>query len=120
MSRNQQDLDKALTEVNDLKKTFWSDVKVPGKSNTINSELEKAWRVSDFIELGEVMIHDASDRKESCGAHFREEYQTEDGEAMRNDEDYNYVSSWEYTGENTAPTLHKEILDFEVDMWEFV
>ena len=59
------------------------------------------------------MIHDASDRKESCGAHFREEYQTEDGEAMRNDEDYNYVSSWEYTGENTAPTLHKEILDFE-------
>ena len=113
MSRNQQDLDKALTEVNDLKKTFWSDVKVPGKSNTINSELEKAWRVSDFIELGEVMIHDASDRKESCGAHFREEYQTEDGEAMRNDEHYNYVSSWEYTGENTAPTLHKEILDFE-------
>ena len=113
MSRNQQDLDKALSEVNDLKKTFWSDVKVPGKSNTINSELEKAWRVSDFIELGEVMIHDASDRKESCGAHFREEYQTEDGEAMRNDEDYNYVSSWEYTGENTAPTLHKEILDFE-------
>ena len=113
MSRNQQDLDKALTEVNDLKKTFWSDVKVPGKSNTINSELEKAWRVSDFIELGEVMIHDASDRKESCGAHFREEYQTEDGEAMRNDDDYNYVSSWEYTGENTAPTLHKEILDFE-------
>ena len=113
MSRNQQDLDKALTEVNDLKKTFWSDVKVPGKSNTINSELEKAWRVSDFIELGEVMIHDASDRKESCGAHFREEYQTEDGEAMRNDEDYNYVSSWEYTGENTAPNLHKEILDFE-------
>ena len=113
MSRNQQDLDKALTEVNDLKKTFWSDVKVPGKSNAINSELEKAWRVSDFIELGEVMIHDASDRKESCGAHFREEYQTEDGEAMRNDEDYNYVSSWEYTGENTAPNLHKEILDFE-------
>ena len=113
MSRNQQDLNKALTEVNDLKKTFWSDVKVPGKSNTINSELEKAWRVSDFIELGEVMIHDASDRKESCGAHFREEYQTEDGEAMRNDEDYNYVSSWEYTGENTAPNLHKEILDFE-------
>ena len=113
MSRNQQDLDKALSEVNDLKKTFWSDVKVPGKSNTINSELEKAWRVSDFIELGEVMIHDASDRKESCGAHFREEYQTEDGEAMRNDEDYNYVSSWEYTGENTAPNLHKEILDFE-------
>lgn len=113
MSRNQQDLDKALQHIGELKKTFWSDVKVPGKSNTINSELEKAWRVSDFIELGEVMIHDASDRKESCGAHFREEYQTEDGEAMRNDKDYNYVSSWEYAGENAPPTLHKEILDFE-------
>ena len=113
MSRNQKDLDKALEEIAQLKKTFWSDVKVPGKSDTINSELEKAWRVSDFIELGEVMIHDASDRKESCGAHFREEYQTEDGEAMRNDKDYNYVSSWEYAGENAPPTLHKEILDFE-------
>ena len=113
MSRNQKDLDKALKEVGDLKKTFWSDVKVPGKSDTINPELEKAWRVSDFIELGEVMIRDASDRKESCGAHFREEHQTEDGEAMRNDEDYNYVSSWEYEGEDAPPTLHKEILDFE-------
>ena len=113
MSRNQKDLDKALKEVGDLKKTFWSDVKVPGKSDTINPELEKAWRVSDFIELGEVMIRDASDRKESCGAHFREEHQTEDGEAMRNDEDYNYVSSWEYAGEDAPPTLHKEILDFE-------
>ena len=113
MSRNQKDLDKALKEVSDLKKTFWSDVKVPGKSDTINPELEKAWRVSDFIELGEVMIRDASDRKESCGAHFREEHQTEDGEAMRNDEDYNYVSSWEYAGEEAPPTLHKEILDFE-------
>lgn len=113
MSRNQKDLDKALKEVSDLKKTFWSDVKVPGKSDTINPELEKAWRVSDFIELGEVMIRDASDRKESCGAHFREEHQTEDGEAMRNDEDYNYVSSWEYAGEDAPPTLHKEILDFE-------
>ena len=113
MSRNQQDLDKAIQQIGELKKTFWSDVKVPGKSDTINSELEKAWRVSDFIELGEVMIHDASDRKESCGAHFREEYQTEDGEAMRNDKDYNYVSSWEYSGENAPPTLHKEILDFE-------
>lgn len=113
MSRNQKDLDKALKEVGDLKKTFWSDVKVPGRSDTINPELEKAWRVSDFIELGEVMIRDASDRKESCGAHFREEHQTEDGEAMRNDEDYNYVSSWEYAGEDAPPTLHKEILDFE-------
>ena len=113
MSRNQEDLDKALKEVDELKKTFWSDVKVPGKSNSINKELEKAWRVSDFIELGEVMMHDASDRKESCGAHFREEYQTDDGEALRNDEEYNYVSSWEYAGENVPPNLHKEILNFE-------
>ena len=113
MSRNQEDLDKALKEVDKLKKTFWSDVKVPGKSDSINKELEKAWRVSDFIELGEMMIHDASDRKESCGAHFREEYQTDDGEALRNDEEYNYVSSWEYAGENVPPTLHKEILNFE-------
>ena len=113
MSRNQEDLDKALKEVDELKKTFWSDVKVPGKSDSINKELEKAWRVSDFIELGEVMMHDARDRKESCGAHFREEYQTEDGEALRNDEEYNYVSSWEYAGENVPPNLHKEILNFE-------
>ena len=113
MSRNQEDLDKALKEIDELKKTFWSDVKVPGKSDSINKELEKAWRVSDFIELGEVMMHDASDRKESCGAHFREEYQTDDGEALRNDEEYNYVSSWEYAGENVPPNLHKEILNFE-------
>ena len=113
MSRNQEDLDKALKEVDELKKTFWSDVKVPGRSDSINKELEKAWRVSDFIELGEVMMHDASDRKESCGAHFREEYQTDDGEALRNDEEYNYVSSWEYAGENVPPNLHKEILNFE-------
>ena len=113
MSRNQEDLDKALKEVDELKKTFWSDVKVPGKPDSINKELEKAWRVSDFIELGEVMMNDASDRKESCGAHFREEYQTDDGEALRNDEEYNYVSSWEYAGENVPPNLHKEILNFE-------
>ena len=113
MSRNQEDLDKALKEVDELKKTFWSDVKVPGKSDSINKELEKAWRVSDFIELGEVMMHDASDRKESCGAHFREEYQTDDGEALRNDQEYNYVSSWEYAGEYVPPNLHKEILNFE-------
>ena len=113
MSRNQTDLDKALTEVTDLKKSFWSDVKVPGKSDTINSELEKAWRVADFIELGEIMIRDAADRKESCGAHFREEYQTDDGEALRNDDEYSYVSSWEYAGEGVSPNLHKENLEFE-------
>ena len=113
MSRNETDLEKALTEVAELKKTFWSDVKVPGNSNSINTELEKAWRVSDFIELGEIMIRDAADRKESCGAHFREEYQTDDGEALRNDEDFSYVSSWEYAGDDTPPNLHKENLEFD-------
>ena len=113
MSRNGTDLEKALTEVTELKKTFWSDVKVPGNSNSINTELEKAWRVSDFIELGEIMIRDAADRKESCGAHFREEYQTDDGEALRNDEDFSYVSSWEYAGDDTPPNLHKENLEFD-------
>ena len=113
MSRNETDLEKALTEVTELKKTFWSDVKVPGNSDSINTELEKAWRVSDFIELGEIMIRDAADRKESCGAHFREEYQTDDGEALRNDEDFSYVSSWEYSGDDTPPNLHKENLEFD-------
>ncbi|MEC7854890.1 MAG: fumarate reductase/succinate dehydrogenase flavoprotein subunit [Candidatus Neomarinimicrobiota bacterium] len=113
MSRNETDLEKALTEVTELKKTFWSDVKVPGNSDSINTELEKAWRVSDFIELGEIMIRDADDRKESCGAHFREEYQTDDGEALRNDEDFSYVSSWEYAGDDTPPNLHKENLEFD-------
>ena len=113
MSRNETDLEKALTEVTELKKTFWSDVKVPGNSDSINTELEKAWRVSDFIELGEIMIRDAADRKESCGAHFREEYQTDDGEALRNDEDFSYVSSWEYAGDDTPPNLHKENLEFD-------
>ena len=113
MSRNEADLEKALTEVTELKKTFWSDVKVPGNSDSINTELEKAWRVSDFIELGEIMIRDAADREESCGAHFREEYQTDDGEALRNDEDFSYVSSWEYAGDDTPPNLHKENLEFD-------
>ena len=113
MSRNETDLEKALTEVTELKKTFWSDVKVPGNSDSINTELEKAWRVSDFIELGEIMIRDAADRKESCGAHFREEYQTDDGEALRNDEDFSYVSSWEYAGDDMPPNLHKENLEFD-------
>ncbi|MFL3026350.1 MAG: fumarate reductase/succinate dehydrogenase flavoprotein subunit [Candidatus Neomarinimicrobiota bacterium] len=113
MSRNQKDLDQALKDVKELKKSFWSDVKVPGNDSSINLELEKAWRVADFIELGDLMIRDASDRKESCGAHFREEHQTKDGEALRNDENYSYVSAWEYKGEKSSPKLNKEKLDFE-------
>ena len=113
MSRNQKDLDQALKDVKELKKSFWSDVKVPGNDSSINLELEKAWRVADFIELGDLMIRDASDRKESCGAHFREEHQTKDCEALRNDENYSYVSAWEYKGEKSSPKLNKEKLDFE-------
>ena len=113
MSRNEKDLKKALDDIKELKNTFWSDVKVPGKSNTLNSELEKADRVADFIELGDLMIRDALDRNESCGAHFREEYQTDDGEAMRDDKNFSYVSTWENKGDRAEPVLHKEELLFD-------
>tara|TARA_B100000214_G_scaffold360038_1_gene322063 strand:- start:2341 stop:4527 length:2187 start_codon:yes stop_codon:yes gene_type:complete len=113
MSRNQKDLDQALKDIKALKTSFWSDVKVPGNDNSINLELEKAGRVADLIELGDLMIRDAADRKESCGAHFREEYQTDEGEALRNDDKYSYVSAWEYKGDKSSPKLNKENLDFE-------
>ena len=113
MSRNEKDLKKALDDIKELKNTFWSDVKVPGKNNTLNSELEKADRVADFIELGDLMIRDALDRNESCGAHFREEYQTDDGEAMRDDKNFSYVSTWENKGDKAEPILHKEELLFD-------
>ena len=96
-----------------MKKEFWDTVKIPGTFKSFNNELDKAGRLIDFIELGDLMIRDALNREESCGGHFREEYQTEDGEALRNDDEYNYVSSWEYSGEDNAPNLHKEILNFE-------
>ena len=113
MSRNKKDLSKALNEIKELKNTFWSDVKVPGKKDTLNAELEKADRVADFIELGDLMIRDALDRNESCGAHFREEYQTDDGEAMRDDKNFSYVSTWENKGDEAEPILHKEELLFD-------
>ena len=113
MSRNKKDLSKALNEIKELKNTFWSDVKVPGKRDTLNAELEKADRVADFIELGDLMIRDALDRNESCGAHFREEYQTDDGEAMRDDKNFSYVSTWENKGDKAEPILHKEELLFD-------
>ncbi len=113
MSRNKKDLSKALNEIKELKNTFWSDVKVPGKKDTLNAELEKADRVADFIELGDLMIRDALDRDESCGAHFREEYQTDDGEAMRDDKNFSYVSTWENKGDKAEPILHKEELLFD-------
>ena len=113
MSRNEENLKKALIDIKTLKDSFWSDVKVPGNQNGINLELEKAGRVADFIELGELMIRDALSRNESCGAHFREEYQTSEGEALRDDENFNFVSAWESQGNSNEPKLHKEKLEFE-------
>lgn len=111
MSRNKNGLEKAIVQINSIKEAFWKDVKVTGNDNEMNPELEKALRLADFIELAELMCVDALQRNESCGAHFREEYQTEDGEAVRNDEDYAYVSVWEYNAGDFK--LHKEHLKFE-------
>ena len=113
MSRNKKDLKNALTWIKDLKKDFWQNIFVPGSDNELNPELEKAGRVADFIELGELMIYDALDREESCGGHFREEHQTPEGEALRDDENYTFVSAWEYKGYGKEPELHKEKLNYE-------
>ena len=113
MSRNEENLKKALIDIKTLKDSFCSNVKVPGNQKGINLELEKAGRVADFIELGELMIRDALSRNESCGAHFREEYQTAEGEALRDDENFNFVSAWESQGDSSEPKLHKEKLEFE-------
>ena len=114
MARNEAGLTKALQLLADLKREFWSDVRIPGEINEFNPELDKAGRVADFIELGELMVRDALNRRESCGGHFREESQTEDGEAKRDDDNFSYVSAWEFTGENATPQLNKEDLNFEV------
>ena len=113
MARSADGLKQAIAEVQALKKEFWSDVRIPGEINEMNPELDKANRVADFIELGELMCVDALSRNESCGGHFREEYQTEDGEALRDDENFMYVASWEFKGEHNWE-LHKEELKYEV------
>jgi succinate dehydrogenase / fumarate reductase flavoprotein subunit len=113
MSRNVPDLEKALEEIKELRDDFWANVRVTGKQGTKNAELEKAGRVADFLELGELFAKDALERNESCGGHFREEYQTEDGEALRDDENYRFVSAWEYVGNPRDAKLHKEELIFE-------
>jgi succinate dehydrogenase / fumarate reductase, flavoprotein subunit len=113
MKRNEEGLKKALEEIAALKKEFWSDLKIPGEMDEINQELEKASRVADFIDLAILIVTDALNRKESCGAHFREESMTEGGEAMRIDDKYSYVAAWEYQGEDKEPKLHKEELKFE-------
>ncbi|PDW00141.1 fumarate reductase/succinate dehydrogenase flavoprotein subunit [Candidatus Chloroploca asiatica] len=113
MARNEAGLKKALQRIPEIREEFWQNVRVPGEGNDLNQELEKAGRVADFLELGELMCVDALQRSESCGGHFREESQTADGEALRDDENFSYVSTWEYTGTLSKPELHKEPLAFE-------
>ena len=117
MSRNEQGLKKCLGDIRQLREDFWKDVKIPGAGNDLNQSLEKANRVSDFLELAELMTEDALHRKESCGGHFRQEYQTEEHEAMRNDTDFCYVAAWEYQGDpysnKAEEKLHREDLKFE-------
>ena len=113
MARTKESLEKAITEIQALRKEFWKDVKVVGKENDFNVELEKALRLADFLELGELMARDALNREESCGGHFRVEHQTPEGEADRDDEHFVYAAVWEYKGENEVPELTKEPLNFE-------
>jgi succinate dehydrogenase / fumarate reductase flavoprotein subunit len=113
MSRNGKDLTKAIGQIKNLRDEFWENLNILGGSDGMNQSLEKAGRVADFLEFGELMVRDALNRAESCGGHFREEHQTPEGEAKRNDEDYCYVAAWEFKGVDNEPTLHKEELDFE-------
>jgi succinate dehydrogenase / fumarate reductase flavoprotein subunit len=113
MARNAKGLTEAIEEIAALREEFYKDVKVPGSANEFNQELEKATRVADFLELGELFAKDALHRNESCGGHFREEYQTEEGEALRDDENFAYVAAWEYKGKPSDAVLHKEPLVYE-------
>ncbi|HYP44390.1 MAG TPA: fumarate reductase/succinate dehydrogenase flavoprotein subunit [Propionibacteriaceae bacterium] len=113
MERSDEGLRKAITRIRELRKEFWSDVKVTGVNESLNQTLERAGRVADFLELGELMCIDALQRRESCGGHFRAESQTEDGEALRHDDEFAYVSAWEFTGDGGKPVLHKEPLVYE-------
>ncbi|MBC9933563.1 fumarate reductase/succinate dehydrogenase flavoprotein subunit [Chitinophaga qingshengii] len=112
LSRSKEGLETAIREIKALRQQFYRDLNIPG-GYAINSELEKAGRVADYLELGELMCHDALTREESCGAHFRVEFQTPEGEAMRNDKDFAFISAWEWAGENQPPVWHKEPLTFE-------
>ena len=113
MGRNEAGLTKAIGAIQGLREEFWKDVRVVGTGSSMNLDLERASRVADFLELGELMARDALHRKESCGGHFREEYQTEEGEAKRNDDKFAYVGAWEYKGPGAEETLNKEPLTFE-------
>ena len=113
MARNEAGLKEAIAEISQLREDFYKDVRIPGEAEELNQELEKAGRVADFLELGELFARDALEREESCGGHFREEFQTEEGEALRRDDEFTYVSAWEYTGKPSEAILHKEDLKYE-------
>lgn len=113
MGRNKQGLEQAISDFKQMRDSFWKDAKIPGEKDEFNPELEKAGRVADFIEIGELMARDALMREESCGGHFREEHQTEEGEAKRNDNDFMFVGAWEFKGADKDPQIHKEPLNYE-------
>jgi succinate dehydrogenase / fumarate reductase flavoprotein subunit len=113
MARSEESLTKAIAEIPPLREEFWKDVRVLGEGHSFNQSLERAGRVADFLEIGELLCRDALHREESCGGHFRVEHQTEEGEALRDDDDFAYVGAWEFTGDHSNPTLHKEQLEFE-------
>jgi succinate dehydrogenase / fumarate reductase flavoprotein subunit len=113
MSRTKEGLETALSKIPKLREEFWKNLRVLGDKDSLNVSLEKAGRVADFLELGELMCRDALMRAESCGGHFREESQTEEGEAKRDDDNFQFVGAWEYSGASQEPKLHKEALSFE-------
>jgi succinate dehydrogenase / fumarate reductase flavoprotein subunit len=113
MARNKAGLESAVGQIQELREQFWQNVRVLGNGESFNQSLEKAGRVADFLEFGELLATDALHREESCGGHFREEHQTDEGEAKRNDEEFNYVAAWEYNGVGEDSTLHKEPLSFD-------
>ena len=113
MARNEQGLQNAMKKIPAIREEFWQNVTIPGSGQELNQSLERAGRIADFIDFAELMMVDALSREESCGCHFREESQTEENEAKRDDENYSHVSVWEYTGDGNGPAFHKEPLVFE-------
>jgi len=113
MSRNDEGLSKAKNLIRELRKEFWENALVPGSGDDFNQSLERAGRVADFLEFGELLVKDALERRESCGGHFNEAFQTEENEAKRDDENFSHVSAWEFNGEEEEPVSHKEPLAFE-------
>jgi succinate dehydrogenase / fumarate reductase flavoprotein subunit len=113
MARSEKSLTRALKRIPALREEFWQNANVPGENESLNVSLERAGRVADFLEFGELMCLDALERNESCGGHFREEFQTPDGEALRNDDQFAHVAAWEYQGEGKKPVRHAEPLVYE-------